>query len=64
VPSAPTTDWIWEWLQVHLSQEELEKVEPFLRAESWASPSARRRGWQREPEEIPLRFRLEIDLKV
>ncbi len=64
MPSLSSPGWIYELLQAHLSQEELEQVESFIHAESWASPSARQRDWFQTEEEIPLRYRLEIDMKV
>jgi hypothetical protein len=62
--TSPSPSWIYELLQTHLSQAELKQVESFIHAESWASPSARQRDWLHQEEEIPLRFHLEIDMKV
>jgi hypothetical protein len=62
--SSPSSSWIYHLLQVHLSQAELKQVEPFLRAESWTSPSVLTRDWLQQEEEIPLRFCLNIDMKV
>ncbi|MBA4495146.1 hypothetical protein ACFO25_10150 [Paenactinomyces guangxiensis] len=61
---SPSPGWIYDLLQAHLTQEELKQVESFIYAESWASPSARQRDWFNQEEELPLRFRLEIDMKV
>lgn len=54
---------IGKLLEEHLTGEELERIWP-LYAESWASPSMRCRMWESEDEEIPLRFHLNIDMKV
>lgn len=62
--SSSSPGWIYELLKAHLSQEEFMQVESFLHAESWASPSARQRDWFHQEEEIPLRFKLDIDIKV
>jgi hypothetical protein len=64
MPSFSSPSWIYELLQTHLTQEELQRVESFIHAESWASPSARQRDWFQKEEEIPLRYHLEIDMKV
>ncbi|GGA38459.1 hypothetical protein GCM10007416_09210 [Kroppenstedtia guangzhouensis] len=57
--------WIRDCLQHQVSGEELEKIQAYMQAESWASPAFRR--WRASVEEesrIPLRFHLEIDLKM
>ncbi|SEN29640.1 hypothetical protein [Lihuaxuella thermophila] len=64
MPPLSSPSWIYELLQAHLTQEELKRVESFIHAESWASPSARQRDWFLKEEDIPLRFHLEIDMKV
>lgn len=61
--ASPSPGWLVGTLESHLSGEELEKIRPYLRTESWASPSLRLRLFQAE-DEIPLRFRLNIELKV
>lgn len=61
---SPSPSWIYEWLQQRLSEAELKQVEPFLHAESWAAPSARQRDWLHLGEELPLRFRLDVDMKI
>jgi hypothetical protein len=62
-PAYPVSGWIRDLLQAHLSPEELQRVESFIHTETWASPSARRRGWMNTDSEIPLRFELKIDIK-
>ena len=59
-----SSDWLTDLLQVHLSPDELEQVNTFLHTETWASPSALQRNWCSQGEELPLRFHLDIDLKV
>lgn len=57
--------WICDCLQHQVSGEELEKIQAYMQAESWASPAFRRRnGSVEEESRIPLRFHLEIDLKM
>ncbi|MFS8514687.1 MAG: hypothetical protein LOD87_13360 [Planifilum fulgidum] len=56
--------WLVDALETQLSGEELEKIRPFLHTDSWASPSRRNRMLEVEDDEIPLRFRLNIELKV
>lgn len=56
--------WLVGALETHLSGEEMEKIRSFLHTESWASPSQRKHLLELEKEEIPLRFRLNIELKV
>ncbi|MGF7087299.1 hypothetical protein JOD24_001135 [Kroppenstedtia sanguinis] len=52
-------------MQHQVSGEELEKIQAYMQAESWASPAFRRRnGSVEEESRIPLRFHLEIDLKM
>ncbi|OYD09665.1 hypothetical protein [Paludifilum halophilum] len=61
-PSLPPG--LHERLTMHFTGEELERIRQYLQAESWASPSSRWRRWSEQPEEIPLRFHLDIDMKV
>ncbi|MFD1394993.1 hypothetical protein ACFQ49_00575 [Kroppenstedtia eburnea] len=57
--------WICDCLQHQVTGEELEKIQACMQAESWASPAFRRRNGSVEEESgIPLRFHLEIDLKM
>ncbi|MGA9174512.1 MAG: hypothetical protein WBZ33_11125 [Thermoactinomyces sp.] len=56
--------WVLEFLKTHLSEEELGQLSPFIHAETWASPSAQKRYWPQENADIPLRFHLEIDMKI
>lgn len=58
------SDWLTDLLQVHLSPDELQQANTFLHAETWASPSALQRNWCDQREDLPLRFHLEIDMKV
>jgi hypothetical protein len=58
-----SSGWILEVLKSHLSDEEWDRIQTVMHAESWASPSARKRRWRTEEEEIPLRFTLDIDVK-
>jgi len=64
VTASLSPGWLVGTLETHLSGEEMEKIRPFLHTESWASPSRRNRLFEVEDEEIPLRFRLNIELKV
>lgn len=57
-------DWLYGLLSTHLPQDSIKKVESFIHAESWASPSARNRDLLLQKEELPLRFHLDIDVKV
>jgi hypothetical protein len=56
--------WIYELLQTHCSEEQIQQVKSFIYAESWVSPAARHRDWFDSTEELPLRFHLGIDMKV
>lgn len=60
--SSTHTTWLHELLQAHLTPEEYKQMESFIHTETWASPSALKREWL-PPEEIPLRFTLEIDIQ-
>ena len=64
VTASLSPGWLVGTLETHQSGEEMEKIRPFLHTESWASPSRRNRLLEVEDEEIPLRFRLNIELKV
>jgi hypothetical protein len=65
VAASLSPGWLVDALESHLSGEEMEKIRPFLSTESWASPSRRTRLLHvEEEEEIPLRFRVNIELKV
>ncbi|SHE37961.1 hypothetical protein SAMN05444392_101243 [Seinonella peptonophila] len=55
-------DWIYDYLKTQLPPHQLDQAKQFLRSDSWISPSARKRLLQSNPEEIPLRFRLDIDV--
>lgn len=55
--------WLYDLLETHLSEVQLDQVESFIHAESWASPAARHRNWN-EDEEPPLRFHLDIDVQT
>jgi hypothetical protein len=55
--------WLYDLLETHLSEVQLDQVESFIHAESWASPAARLRNWN-ENEDPPLRFRLDIDVET
>jgi hypothetical protein len=54
--------WLYELLETHLSEVQLEQVESFIHTESWATPAARYRDWNEENP--PLRFRLDIDVQT
>ncbi|MFC4078037.1 hypothetical protein [Salinithrix halophila] len=56
--------WLRDRLENHFTGEELERIQGYLQAETWASPSSRRHRWSDETLEIPLRFHLDIDMKV
>lgn len=58
-----SNEWISQLLQDHLPEDTLKEMEPWVK-ESWAAPSALRRDWLEMKEEIPLRFQLNIDVKV
>jgi hypothetical protein len=58
-----SSGWMLEVLRSHLSDEEWDRIQSVLNAESWASPSARKRRWRTEEEEISLRFTLDIDVE-
>jgi hypothetical protein len=62
--SSLSPSWVLEMLKTHLSEEELKQLAPFIHAEIWASPSAQKRDWLQEDVEIPLRFHLDIDMKI
>ncbi|SMO43425.1 hypothetical protein [Melghirimyces algeriensis] len=51
-------------LQQHFSDEEMEKIQAYMQSESWISPTCRNRWCQRSPLEMPLRFHLDVDLKM
>lgn len=57
--------WIRDRLQQQVSSEDLERIQAYMQAETWASPTLRRwNGAHEEESDIPLRFHLDIDLKV
>lgn len=62
--SSPSPDWVKELLKNHLTEDEMKQVASLIHAETWASPSAQQRNWQRNHLESPYRFQLDIDIKV
>lgn len=56
--------WLDQLLLTHLPQDDFQKLKTFIYAESWASPSARNRDLFLSKEELPLRFNLDIDVKI
>ncbi|SDX18837.1 hypothetical protein SAMN05444487_111138 [Marininema mesophilum] len=62
--ASSSPSWLITHLESRFSGEELENILGCLQAESWASPSERRRRWSQETMEIPLRFQLELDMEV
>jgi len=62
--SSLSPGWVKELLKAHLTEDEMKKVASLIHAETWASPSALQREWQRNHTERPYRFHLEIDMKI
>ncbi|PTX59947.1 hypothetical protein C8P63_11092 [Melghirimyces profundicolus] len=58
-----STRWICDELAPHFSGEEWNRIQTYLHAESWASPSSRKWWFEDPPLEIPLRFHLDIDMQ-
>lgn len=56
--SPPIPDWIYH-LCKHSTPQTLEQLPRYT--ETWLSPAAVYRNWSQK-EEIPVRFRLEIDI--
>ncbi|MBA4602601.1 hypothetical protein [Thermoactinomyces mirandus] len=56
--------WVLNAMKSQLTEEEWEQIAPYLLAETWTSPAARKREWQETDTDIPLRFQLQIDIKT